>query len=253
MMEYKSFGNKEKIRIGVIGIGRNTGETTVSLLITNKLNEMGVGVAFLELGNPKYINSMVYDKLGLANKYKKEPFVDFYKLINEGKRIRGVYNINEGVNWVLITPENVRENIELNAEDKIRLISNAFGEVIVVDCNSDFDVLGEMDYVIAIIDPNPSVLLNREVQYNRLREISVESGNVIWIVNKFNRGVNSIELNGFLKLKKYHKLKCFPPEIIYLNEYSCKLLGKNREISKLSEETINSVIKEMGIRGKHNK
>lgn len=252
-MEYKSFGNKEKIRIGVMGVGRGTGETMVSLLFAGALNEMGVGVALVELAKPAGINSLIYDKLGLAKKFKNESFIDFYKLLKESGRIRGLFNIKEGINWVTITPRDVEEGISLSQEDKLRLLGNVYGEIIVVDCNNDYSVLNEFDYVIGVLDPSPGVLMKNEGKYKRLWNLSVESGNVIWIVNRYNRGINALELGGFLGVKKFHKLPCLPPEAISLSEYSLKLPGNSKEINRITQTVIKEVIKEMGIRGKHNK
>ncbi|NLY82235.1 MAG: hypothetical protein GX078_05615 [Clostridiales bacterium] len=249
-----SFGRKEKVRIGVIGIGSCVGASTIALLISSKLSEMGRGTAYAELGTPDRMRSLTYDKMAFGRRFSKSDFNDFYENLHKGSPVRRMKNMACGINWALITPNDVEKSISLTTENKLRLISNLFGEIVVVDMSFDeINLLSEMDYVVSVIDPMPSVLLNKQEALNCIYEKGLRDGNVIWVVNKFNSGVAKSQLNSFIKLKKYFKVPCLPIEEIYKMEYNCKLLSKSKGISKLTDDVVSEIITNMEIKEKHHK
>ncbi|MBK5253712.1 MAG: hypothetical protein JJE03_04560 [Peptostreptococcaceae bacterium] len=249
-----SFGRKEKIRIGVIGIGKCVGASTIALLLASKLADMGIGTAYVELGIPNSMRSLTYDKLAMGIRFSKSEFNDFYENLYKGMSIRRMKNLSSGINWALITPKDIKEEINLTAENKLRLIANIFGEIVIVDMSvGEIDLINEMDYIIPVIDPMPSVLLANEKSLNYIYEKGLREDNVIWVINKFNGGIIKSQLNSFIKLKKYIKIPCLPCEEIYKMEYSCKILSKSKTINKLTNDEINRIILTMGIKNKHNK
>jgi hypothetical protein len=249
-----SFGRKEKIRIGVIGIGESVGASAVALLLASKLSDMGIGTAYVELGIPNNMRSLTYDKLAFGRRFSKSGFMDFYETLCKEMPIRRMKNLSSGINWALITPKNVKDSISLSTEDKLRLIANLFGEVVVVDMSAgESNLVNEMDYIVSVIDPMPSVLLTNEKLLNYIYEKGLRDDNVIWVINKFNSGVIKSQLNSFIKLRKYFTIPCLPCEVIYKMEYNCKLFSKNRDIKKMTDDVISEIILSMGIKNKHNK
>ena len=73
--------------------------------------------------------------------------------------MRGTKNLEKGINWILPTPQNCENEMELSGEEKSRLIQSARGQVCIFDIEAEnrWDhLLSVMDMLVVVVDPLPS-------------------------------------------------------------------------------------------------
>lgn len=65
----------------------------------------------------------------------QEEIFRFYGALESNEAIKGKSNIDEGINYVIRTP--YEKNIELAYENKVKLITQAKGDVVICDFSGD--------------------------------------------------------------------------------------------------------------------
>jgi MinD-like ATPase involved in chromosome partitioning or flagellar assembly len=168
----------------------------------------------------------------------------FYEALAEGKSIRGVRNMDEGINWILRSPEEGR--ITLAFEQKLRLISHARSDVILCDLSGesapDYELLHSMDQLIAVVDPMPSKMLEGYQTLCNIKMLETEKEGMIFVINKMNRGVNRRQMLDFLKIRKPVFLPLVSPESVYTAEYNCKIPYTLGEVKNALQGSIEEIV-----------
>jgi len=236
----------EKQKIGVVGMSECAGVTLTATSIAKALSRLeDRNVTFLEVGGLRGKRSLIYDAAGMDKRFKTREFTRFYRDIKNGENIRGKSNPDEGVNWCLITPEDVKDEIELTPIENVRLINNISGDIIVCDisnCDNSADYLLDMDTAVFVIDPMPSRMISGYPFMREVKRIEYKGKKVIWVINKYNPGINKRELRDFLKLKEYYKIPFIAAENFYSAEYNCKIPYENKDIRVGLEEFISGIV-----------
>jgi Flp pilus assembly CpaE family ATPase len=189
--------------------------------------------------------SFVYDGIGVDKRFKTREFVRFYDAVKHGKSIKRQSNIDEKINWALITPEDIKEKVELLPIEIVRLINNVSGDVVVCDiseCKSAEDYLLDMDIVVFVIDPMPSAMIQGYSFMKEVKRLEHNGKKVIWVINKFNEGINKRDMLSFLKLKEYYKIPNLDSSDFYSAQYNCKLPYEMQNIHEHSKETIEKIV-----------
>lgn len=237
---------KEKQKISVVGMNRGVGTSFVATSIARFLSETDVmRVAFLEVCdriNEK--RSFVYDSIGIDKRFKTRDFTRFYHEAKTGN-IKGKTNYDEKINWALITPEDIKNEIELTPIEMIRLINNVSGDVLVCDisdCKNTVDYLLDMDNIIFVIDPSPTSMITGYPLMREIKRLEHNGKQVAWVVNKFNAGINKRDMQNFLKLKDYYKIPAMNVDDFYSAEYNCKLTYEMPDIRKQSSEIVSEIL-----------
>lgn len=240
---------EEKIKIGVMGIGRGAGCTFVSTALAYLLaGESKKSVAFLQLDG-RYAHD-VYDSLGMDKRFVMREFVDFYRIAEMGEKIRGVKNIDEHINWALTMPETAPAPTQAEA---LRLAENISCSILICDLGSEiyknkahFDIgcelIASMDVLICVIDPMPSKLLAGRDDFFIAKQSAVKRNNVIWILNKYNDGINLKELHSFLRIKDLQKIPALDARHFYCAEYNCRIPISMKEIGDKCATTFSDII-----------
>ncbi|MEG0924443.1 MAG: hypothetical protein RR313_06030 [Anaerovoracaceae bacterium] len=243
-----NYNSIEKVKIGIFGIGESVGTTFVATSLAYYFCEKGKSVAFVEIGNPRKRLSLLFDSVAMEKRFVNREFVDFYKLAEEKSTIRGRKNIEEGINWALITPDNCKKEIEPSIEQKERIINNISGEIVICDfdCREDWDNLPEdMDILIGVIEPLPSKMIGGAKLFKDIKRRQSQGAKVIWIVNKENKGVEKKEVNNYLKEKEPIHIPIFDEEAFYENEYNCKFHFTNKKIWEEMREYMDKIQEKM--------
>ncbi|MBR0598931.1 hypothetical protein [Sinanaerobacter chloroacetimidivorans] len=229
----------DKIKVGIVGISHGAGVSFLTACLAKYLaNTREFHPAVVELGN-----GCIFDSAGMDKRFAGREYFYFFKALREGRSIRGKRNMEEGINWVLKSPAEM--DITLDTDQKLRLINQASGNLILCDCSQyekgNQRLLSHMDQIIAVIDPLPSRMLEG---YHRLCELkSVESRcqNVIYIINKYNRGINRREMMDFLRLRRPIFLPMVAAENIYTAEYICKIPYSIQEVRNQLHEPMKEI------------
>ncbi len=224
----------ERIKIGVSGICHGTGATVIGTTLAKIASKNRTGrVKFLEIADPGWHKPLVFDSLGMDKRFSGRDYFDFYAAVAEGDPIRGKANIDEGISWALYTQWDLKNSISLTKQDKIYLINNMSYDTLICDIScgisdstgpDQWDALAsEMDVLIMVIDPMPSLLLAGYSLMNRAKALEQKGKKVFWIVNKFNEGINKKEFSEFLRIRQYTKVPLIGHEKFYTYEYNCRL------------------------------
>lgn len=223
----------DKLNIAVTGLGQNVGTTFVASSLAFYFAEKGNSLTFTQCLTPSRCNGLLYDAAAMDQRFRNREFVDFYRLIKEEKPTKGRQNLESGINWRIPTPWDCENNIDLDPEQRGRLIQGARGQICLFDlaAHRDWDkFLLDMDLVLVIIDPLPSKLIRHSGRFKQLKQMELSGAAVRWIVNRANPGINRRQVSGYLKTNELIFIEEFPIEIIYGDEFFCKFHWQNKDI-----------------------
>ena len=207
------YAEMDKLKVGVVGISAGVGVSFLTGCMARYLANTGRhSPAVIELGG-----GSLYDSFGMDKRFAGRSWFRFYEALTENRSVRGVQNMDEGINWILRYPDEGKINLAF--EQKLRLISHARGDVILCDLSGesepDYELLRSMDQLIAVIDPMPSKMLKGHQILSNLKMLDMEKEGMIFVINKMNRGVNRRQMLDFLKIRKPVFLPLVSPESIY--------------------------------------
>lgn len=217
----EKYAAMDKLKIGITGISAGAGASFFTGCFARYLANTGHHKpAVVELGS-----GSLFDSYGMDKRFAGRTWFRFYEALTENRSIRGMRNMDEGINWILKSPE--EERIHLSFEQKLLLTCRAQGDVILFDLSGDANqdelLLRSMDQIIAVIDPMPSRMLSGHRVLSSLKVLETERGSVIYVINKMNRGVNRRQMLDFLGIRNPVFLPLVHPESIYTAEYNCKV------------------------------
>lgn len=228
------FKKMEKdITITVIGIGRGVGTTTVASTLAYCFAEVGERVNFLEASDPQSVNTLLYWQVAMDQRFFTRNFVDFYKSAMSDKSMSDLINIENGINWMIITPENRREKVKLKAEEKSRLLIKAMRQNTVIDLTygTGWDnILPDSDIIVAVLEPTPSKLLTNDEVCRKIKEFEARGKTVIWVVNKITKNIQKHKVRRHIGGGKIFWLDFIEYSVICDNERKCEFPGENMEL-----------------------
>ena len=245
--------DKNNIKIGIVGISPSSGTSIVATSLAKELSrDRKKRVAYIEVSNDDR-KSFLYDSLGMDKRFAGRKFFDFHRAVLDGINISDEINLDEKINWALRIPTiaNYGDKFtSLNAMQFCRLINHVCGDFIVCDISwSDMveEILQEMDYILAVVDPMPSKLIYSYERLCVLKRCEAQGRKTIWIVNKFNEGVNKREFNDFVKLKKEIYFPYVQQDYFYNAEYNCKIAYTSMKIYDKFKEPIREIVSRLGV------
>lgn len=249
-------------RIGVCGLGPQTGASFLAVSAALYLAERGERVTFFEGWDPDAGAASVYDSAGFDRRFTGRVFRDFYLEAAGGSRRGGPENMECGVRWILSTPEFRESGARLGESQRAGLFSRAQGPFTVCDFSARKEgpwrgYLSETDLVIAVVDPMPSRLAAREEEFRFLKSLErrarisgaeadgreerpgrlkeAKQGGApgfFWIVNFMNAGVGKKEIMRFLGSRNVGFVPALEAVWFYEDEYFCRFHYENEEIRK---------------------
>jgi cellulose biosynthesis protein BcsQ len=230
----------DKLKIGIIGISNHVGVSFLTSCLARYLANMGIhSPAVAELGR-----GSLFDSCGMDKRFAGRPYFQFYTALTQNKSIRGKKNMDEGVNWLLKSPS--EQMIRLTFEQKLRLANHAKGDVVLCDFSGEQilnrQLLQAMDQIIVVIDPMPSKMLEGHdfLQCIKDMERNKEAA-VIYVINKFNRGVNRRQMLNYLNIKNPVIIPLVKTEIIYTAEYNCKIPYTLSEVKSVLQKSLTEI------------
>lgn len=241
-----------RFKIGVVGMGEAVGTSFIATALAKELSkDKEKHMAFVEINGMNKM-TFLYDSLGMDKRFAGRTFYDFYTEITYGKSIAGLINLDERINWALYVPQKNKETQgrKLATIEICRLINNIAADTIICDITQDTEfeeIFKEMDVLIFVIDPLPSKLIASYNQLCYMKKMQLEGKKIIWVINKYNDGINTREFYDFIKIKHYVKVPFVSQEQIYLAEYNCKIPYCMKSIAESVTEPIRQVIGLFGI------
>lgn len=246
----------EKIKIGVVPMCNGSGASFISLSLAGFMANSEIAkVTYLEAMRENSLGKRyVYDALGMDLKFSKRKFYDFIKMIERGETIKGKLNLDEGINWILHIPsyENqisyfskVIENSNKAFLNNLKLIYNSPGNVIICDFQIQENIkelLDEMDFVIAVVDSLPAALIGGNEMISICKKIENEGKKTIWVINKYNNGINKKEILKFLEIGEAVWVPAIPYEELCQAEYNCLSPSTNKKTREKIILSMNKII-----------
>lgn len=252
---------KYQVKVGVIGMTSGAGASLIAMCLAKQISEKtGVLVAVAEIGNTdESLGGWNYDAIGVDKRFSERPYVSAHAVAGNGRMRHEQLNMDEGINWVLRDPNESQQPLDL--QQLTSLIHNVAGDVVICDFSSSlsFDgsnekkaraegvtrLLGEMDHIIMVIDPLPSKLIGGFERLAAVKEVESKFGNVIYVLNKNNDGVNEHELNRYLKVRGIIKVPLIAAKPLYQAEYNCKCPYQIQEVKREIEKPLLKITQEI--------
>jgi hypothetical protein len=190
-----------------------------------------------------------YDRIGCDRRFAGRDFASCYALTAAGRSIRGVSNLDSGINWLLRIPD--EPQVTLDAQDYMRMIAGTPGDIVLCDFSGSFGsrlfgggtlgrgaraeflhrILIDSDKVFVVIDPLPSAMMADPESLELFKTLEASGTSVTYIVNKMNPGINRRELKAFLRLRRPIEIPHFDPAAVYTAEYNCCTLYAMPKVS----------------------
>lgn len=218
-----------QLNIACIGLGRDAGTTLISSSLAIYFAENGESVTFLECARPDRTCGLLYDAVAMDQRFYGRTFRSAYAVMRGGGRLRDVSNLERGVNWWLLTPDDRRLPADEVDELILRLAASARNQVCVFDVQDPAFPLSEMDLVLCIVDPLPSRLASQTEQIARMRQLAEgkRGPEVVFLVTKVSAAVNRRAVRGLLGVRGIEWVPAFPAEELYRDEYTCRFHWDN--------------------------
>ncbi len=268
-LDEAAFAGSGPLRIGVVGLCSGAGCTFVAEAIAYLLaHEKKKAVTYVDAAGYlaaalpyRQASGCIYDALGMEKRFAIRGFTDAFELLESGRSIRKIRNIDEGINWILPKPgargRYMRGGFRsIAAEEAFSIVQRAYqscsGEIIICDFGApsrdygikssetwaapgrwllESSVLGEMDCVIAVANPLPSALLAGEPVLSALKALAREDRQeVLFVLNKVSDGVIMHEVKHFLRQSFAARLQAVPIQNIYAAEFACSLPIENKGV-----------------------
>jgi hypothetical protein len=231
------FAYAEKVRVGIVGLSAGSGVSMLAFSMVRYIaNTKKLMPALLELSDgDEGISGWNYDVIGVDRRFAGREYISPYGRVADGRGAVGALNMDEGVNLALRVPSELE--ISLDSQQMTSLIGNAAGDVVVCDFSArlgfglaDEDarlaylkrLLRDMNLILFVIDPAPSKLIGGHKRLSMIKELEAASHNVLYVINKFGKGVNKRELYNYLKPGRKTEIEFIDPDVLYEAEYTCK-------------------------------
>ena len=238
-----NYKNIEKTKVLVTGLSSNSGVSFVATCIAHYLKTLKLSISFLELEEYSRHRSLLYDSAAFEQRFISMPFISFHQKVLDGEKIRGLTNLDEGINWAILSPSllHSKEGFALSPEAKNRLINNLSGEIIIAT-DDNLDNIPEYDYIVCVVDPFPSKLLAGKSKLLQLKKLEVQNNNVIYIINKLSSSIPKKEILEYLKIKAAPCIGLLDEKLFYEDEFNCKFHYNNKKIWSEIEKPIKELI-----------
>ncbi len=225
--------NPEQVNIGVTGLGRSVGTTFVATSLAFYFAEKGNCVTYCQCLTPSEADKLLYDAAAMEQRFACRRFYDIYRMIFEGKPVRGKKNMEKEISWILPGPWSCEEKADLDENQKARLIAGATGEICIFDFAAESrwdEFLMDMDRLIVVVDPLPSKLIRNSRRFAMLKGLEVSGMPLKWIVNRAGSGINRRQVSAYLKTRNLLWLPEISAQLFYADEFACRFSWENKEI-----------------------
>lgn len=238
--ETENYSAIEKLKIGIVGISNHSGVSFLTGCLARYLANTGKhSPVVVEFGK-----GSLFDSYGMDKRFAGRSYFQFYATLKQNKSIRGKKNMDEGVNWLLRSPD--EQKIKLTFEQNLRLVNHGKGDLILCDFSGNQvlnrQLLLNMDRIIAVIDPMPSKMLEGHHLLCCIKDME-QNGEaaVIYVINKFNIGVNRRQMLNYLNIKKPVMIPLVKSEPIYTAEYNCKIPYTLNEVKNVLQKPLTEI------------
>jgi hypothetical protein len=231
------FISREKTRVGVVGLSSGAGVSLLAFSLARYIANMKKRTpALLELSDgDEGVFGWNYDAVGIDRRFANREYVSIYRRVAEGRGAADIVNMDEGINLALRLPS--EPDITLDPQQMTSLIGNAAGDAVICDFSARLGsrlscenerlsclkkLLLDMNLIMFVVDPAPSKLLGGHKRLSMIKELESASHNVLYVINKFGRGVNKRELYTYIKPRRKAVIGLIDPNELCEAEYGCK-------------------------------
>lgn len=226
-------GGCQQMNIGVTGLCRSAGSTFLAAALAFFYHDKGNYLTFTQCLTPSTCNQLLYDAVAMDQRFASRQFHDIYRRIFEGQTVRGLTNMELGINWILPTPWCCENMADLDSDLRSRLIANAKGDICIFDLAAEpaWDAfLMDMDRLVVVVDPMPSRMIRHSSRFSMLKSLELSGTPIQWIVNRAGSGINRRQVRGYLKNNRPIWIPEMDSSLFYADEFACRFPWENKEI-----------------------
>jgi hypothetical protein len=241
---YSGIENKS---IGVISLSKGSGSSFITMNLVKAISDFNVLTAIVE---PPIYEPYFYDAFAIKNKsiLVDKKFISVPHLINEKKTItKDMEFIDDNISYLIQDP--TLNNIDNWSYNKMmKLLYSTRSPISIIDLGYNLksnlvkELINDLDILLVIIDPIPAKIVNAYESLNVAKNIS--GCEVVFVINKYNSGVNKKELINYLNTKK--EIITIPYcnfNLVYESYNKCMIPYEFKEIRETLKLGFNKVIK----------
>jgi hypothetical protein len=235
------------VKYAFVGLSARAGATTLAFAFADWLARSAAqsgSVAVVEISDDyPQAGGSDYDRVGIDVRFAGREYVSVYARLARGASVRGVSNMDGGINWLLRAPGEPCG--ELGVTDYIRLTSGATGDTVIVDVKGGFGgagripllqkLISDCDRVFAVIDPLPSALMADAEKLELFKSLESGGADILYVINKMNPGVDVKEMRSFIRVRNAVETPFLPAEGVYAAEYNCCTVYSMPKLAPLLE------------------
>ena len=256
-------------RIGIVPVSQGAGAGFIMAMVSTELAAMRGygggkketqvdegGIIALELGPGD-----LYDRLCVDRWFRIRQMVSYWNCVHGEGLVERIVNPKCGVNWFLRTPmdlpvQGINESgiggrgMQLERGRAVKLLYSLPGDLAFVDFSSVEEenlwyLLGDMDQVVAVIDPLPSKLLEG---YERICRLKLWKEPVTWVINRWTDQIDGKELKKILGLEKNQVIiPEVPRGLLYQGEYTGIGMIEHQQTRRLTASGMEELIKRLNV------
>ncbi|MCQ2547646.1 MAG: hypothetical protein MJ145_01420 [Clostridia bacterium] len=216
----------EKQKIVFTAIGQACGREYLALLFAKSIRDMGGKAAYVDGKGLESGKAMLYYKLSSCKGFNDFSFKDFGEALKNDRPINQINSYFEGINWAI---KKEREQDKLSDCELLSIINNIKGSYVVVSSDRPA-VIKDANVIVAVIDPLPWKIKGNMKKLEEIKKLELYGHKVIWLVNKYNRGINKKILDKNLKVGRYFKVDFIESETVYNEAFKSSFLAKKCDI-----------------------
>jgi hypothetical protein len=249
---YKSvYSGVENKTIGVVSLSKGSGSSFITMNLVKAISDYNVLTSMVET---PFDLPYFYDAFGIKNRADilEKQFVSLPHLISEGKNItKDMEFIDNNISYLVqdATLENI-DNSNWSYNKMMKLLYNTRAPITIIDIGYNLnnkiimELINDIDILLVIIDAIPSKVVNN---YNNLNIIkNIDSCEVVFVINKYNSGVNKKNLLDYMNTKK--EILTIPfcdIDLVYKSYNKQEFPYSNNMIKEILEPGFNKIIRKV--------
>ena len=235
--------------IGVVSLSHGAGATFFTVNFAKALSEFTrVGVVENPLIKPK-----IYNTVGIANYIDEaEDFVSYSHNIKDNTIDKYSAFSKDNISYVVVDPNrNKITDTDWDENKMLRLLYASKAPVNIIDLGSNLydiniiNIIEQFSCILIIIDPYFPDIIDSLYMLEKIKKSESGGLNIKYIINKWNDGVDEVELLNIIDIDTIAYIPFIDPQYIYFAAYKNKIPFAIKDVKDKLEKPFEKIIKKI--------